>query len=469
MLRGHAVTALVLALVLGCAPAWAQVDGEQHTPGSACTFGATAGHGNAPDWDTIFECNGSTQWQRGAYFFGSSSDTCDSNHAGLVQWTGSIFKGCNGSSWIGIGVGSNEPAAFSFTNQTNVGTGSTVASNAVTLSGFTGALPAACTGCTAIGRNGTWGGISDSFLSGDTIAIELTASSSISTTTTASVTVGQVTSSTWSVTTGSTSYSGPGDVVSGSLAWWGLRAYSHAYANSGGKAINIRRASDNTTEDIDVLGSGALDVATASSFCTSTTCYVTIAYDQSGSNNYYAAPSSGLQPQLVFSCIGSLPCLQFAGGQLLTTATGLTYAQPYTFEAAVDRTTVGSYAAAMDCGSTQGFLGWANSANTFQVQSTGGGGDAVNGTMSDSTWHAFQSVFNNGSAGAVYVDSTATSKTFNTTACSSGGISSGATYNSGTTNFFLTGKMTEGGIWPSAFTSTQAGNMSTNVHSYWGF
>jgi hypothetical protein len=99
MLRGRALTALVLALVLGCAPAWAQVDGEQHTPGSACTFGATAGHGNAPDWDTIFECNGSTQWQRGPYFFGSTSDTCDSNHAGMVQWTGSVFEGCNGTSW----------------------------------------------------------------------------------------------------------------------------------------------------------------------------------------------------------------------------------------------------------------------------------------------------------------------------------------------------------------------------------
>src|ERR1700733_9426847 len=44
------------------------------------------------------------------------------------------------------------------------------------------------------------------------------------------------------------SYTGPGDVVPGALAWWGLRAYGAATA--GTKAINICRASDSTCEDI---------------------------------------------------------------------------------------------------------------------------------------------------------------------------------------------------------------------------
>ncbi|MGP0001309.1 MAG: hypothetical protein ACLPKW_26700 [Acetobacteraceae bacterium] len=94
-------------------PAEAQVDGEQHTPGTSCPTGAVAGQANSPDWDTFFECNGSSQWQRGPYFFGATSDTCDSNHAGLVQYTGGNIEVCNGSAWTSIAQvqGSTPPTA----------------------------------------------------------------------------------------------------------------------------------------------------------------------------------------------------------------------------------------------------------------------------------------------------------------------------------------------------------------------
>ena len=58
-------------------------------------------------------------------------------------------------------------------------------------------------------------------------------------------------------------YVGPGDIVSGATAWYGLRAYNLAYTTGTNKAINIRRASDNTTMDIVILTSGDLDTATA--------------------------------------------------------------------------------------------------------------------------------------------------------------------------------------------------------------
>lgn len=115
MLRCLAV-GLALGVALWPSLALAQVDGELHTPGNACDHGATASHGNAPDWDTFFECNGSSQWQRGPYFLGATSDSCDSNHAGMVQWTGSsvspnnTFEFCNGSTWITVnGVASSVP------------------------------------------------------------------------------------------------------------------------------------------------------------------------------------------------------------------------------------------------------------------------------------------------------------------------------------------------------------------------
>lgn len=62
------------------------------------------------------------------------------------------------------------------------------------------------------------------------------------------------------------SYTGPGDIVSGATAWYGLRAYNAAYATAGSNAINVRRASDNTTSNIAVLSTGALNVSAYNTF-----------------------------------------------------------------------------------------------------------------------------------------------------------------------------------------------------------
>lgn len=108
MLRRRPVSAAIAAAVLlslSSAPARAQVDGEHYTPGASCPPGAVAGQAVTPDWDTFFECNAGGQWQRGPYFFGASADTCDSNHAGMVQWNGSAFQGCNGSAWSALNNG----------------------------------------------------------------------------------------------------------------------------------------------------------------------------------------------------------------------------------------------------------------------------------------------------------------------------------------------------------------------------
>jgi hypothetical protein len=109
-------------------------------------------------------------------------------------------KGVSSTGGSGSGSGLGGPQAFSFTNQTGVSLGAAITSNAVTLSGFTGLLPANCIGCLAILRNGS---IANGviFSPGDTIAIQLSSSASPNTAATASVTVGSTTSSVWSVTT----------------------------------------------------------------------------------------------------------------------------------------------------------------------------------------------------------------------------------------------------------------------------
>lgn len=61
-------------------------------------------------------------------------------------------------------------------------------------------------------------------------------------------------------------YTGPGDVVSGAKAWWGPQAYNGSYATALGKMFNIRRASDSTTQDINSLSTGILNVASYNTF-----------------------------------------------------------------------------------------------------------------------------------------------------------------------------------------------------------
>lgn len=71
-----------------------------------------------------------------------------------------------------------------------------------------------------------------------------------------------------------------------------LTAYS-------GHAIQVRRDSDNTTQNIDFLSGGGLDTVSLLSFCGSASGYISIIYDQSGNGNSYVPPSSSTQPQIV--------------------------------------------------------------------------------------------------------------------------------------------------------------------------
>jgi hypothetical protein len=96
----------------------------------------------------------------------------------------------------------NEPASIQFTNQSNVEMEDLIESNEVIVTSFDGPRTATCTGCSAIARNGVWGGTTvTGFMPGDTIAIRLIASSDFSTSKIATVTLATTTSSNWVVGT----------------------------------------------------------------------------------------------------------------------------------------------------------------------------------------------------------------------------------------------------------------------------
>ena len=67
------------------------------------------------------------------------------------------------------------------------------------------------------------------------------------------------------------------------------------YAAYNGPLYQVRRSSDNTTKDIGLLSAGGYaNAATQDSFCSGTTCVITVIYDQSGKgNNLTQAPAGG--------------------------------------------------------------------------------------------------------------------------------------------------------------------------------
>ena len=122
--------------------------------------------------------------------------------AGLIIFntTSNTLNFYDGSAWSSFFSQSINPVSFSFIDQSGVPINTTISSNAVTLTGFPGTLTATCTNCTAIARNGVWGGTTVSgFASGDTIAIRVLSSSTYGAAVTANATVGGTVSGTWTV------------------------------------------------------------------------------------------------------------------------------------------------------------------------------------------------------------------------------------------------------------------------------
>ncbi len=92
---------------VGSAHAQTTPTASESTVGVACDAGSSAG-----DFDTLAQCNASSgtgTMQKAPLYAGTltsppyAATTCDANKAGMIQWTGSAFQGCDGSAWVGFG------------------------------------------------------------------------------------------------------------------------------------------------------------------------------------------------------------------------------------------------------------------------------------------------------------------------------------------------------------------------------
>lgn len=261
-------------------------------------------------------------------------------------------------------------------------------------------------------------------------------------------------------------YSGPGDVVPGATAFWGVRAYSRAAGNANTPAINVRRSSDNATMDINVLSAGALDVATLNAFLASTTGYVTIWYDQTGNGNHMVQATAANQPQIITSGPSSLPTLLFSSASATSMAWAApTIAQPYSYVSVGIRTgNLGSNSAMIGNGSYHAVMFYGSS-NHAVMQAGGTTGASIAET--DNSRHSFIGVAN-AALSTLSVDGTITSAglTSADTASISSTVWLGQVLPS---TWLLTGDMMESGIWPSALTTTQQANLTANQRAYFGF
>jgi hypothetical protein len=103
------------------------------------------------------------------------------------------------------------------------------------------------------------------------------------------------------------------DTYSGAAAAYSLRLLSNTYS---GDAIRVRRASDNTEQDIGFVDN-ELDTSALTTFCSGTDGFVETWYDQSGNGRNATQGAAANQPQIVSS--GSVildngkPSVQFDG------------------------------------------------------------------------------------------------------------------------------------------------------------
>jgi hypothetical protein len=104
---------------------------------------------------------------------------------------------------------------------------------------------------------------------------------------------------------------------------YSLRKLSTSYL---GNTIQVRRSSDNTTQDIGFDSNGDLDTSALLAFVSGDNGYISIWYDQSGNGRDLIKTDYNLQPQIVFTgalkLIGSRVAIDFSGNK------GLVYTGP---------------------------------------------------------------------------------------------------------------------------------------------
>lgn len=254
-------------------------------------------------------------------------------------------------------------------------------------------------------------------------------------------------------------YAGPGNVVSGAVGWWGLRAYT--LASVGTNAVRLREDGGNTEQDFPTITGGGLNLTTITTFKGANNLFVVTLYDQAGTNNLTQA-TAGSQPQFILSGIGSLPVMRFVAAMPLKvrSVSAIIQAQPFTLSWVAKRTgNTGAFNSVTGTATASVQTGFNNTINNAFMY----GGAVQTFAATDSVFHAVQSAYN-GAASDLNIDGSANTNNPGVGAFATDTLEFG---DIGGNSF--QGDAVEVGLWGSAFSGANSTSMSTNQHTYWGF
>ena len=261
-------------------------------------------------------------------------------------------------------------------------------------------------------------------------------------------------------------YVGPGDVVSGAKAFWGVRAYT--YASIGSSAIRLRRDSDNAESDFVTLSDGGLDLASIATFKGAANLFVTKLYDQTGGGIHIVQSTAGSQPDFVTAAgPNSLPAMQCVVTDNLVTSATQSQTAPWTVTGVFQSTDATNEQRFWSAGNMTAGINRGGVTDRFMIYDDTTDpvwryDDGTTGT----TLHAVAYVFDTATP-AIYDDGVALTVASN--GAWSGQAIVGLTVGSPDFNGQgMIGYWMECGWWPSAFSAGQASSMHDNQHGYWG-
>ena len=257
-------------------------------------------------------------------------------------------------------------------------------------------------------------------------------------------------------------------------AAYGLRRLRSGYT---GPAINVRRSSDNTTQDIGFTSGALLDTTALLAFVGSGNGYIAIWYDQGPNAAHASQSTAGSQPMIVSAGAvvlqNSVPTLKFYnGGISVLKATLNAFSAGYALNAVVANTGSQAYAAIADKTTTGGvaapwmFFGQSGAWDRWYI----GNGSSQNNTafsvtdtaLSIITHECLQStlaasLFNNGSQ--------IISQTYYAYADSTNQITIGARGDNAT---WLDGPLPELTLFSAPLTTTDRHTLERNQGTYFG-
>lgn len=259
-------------------------------------------------------------------------------------------------------------------------------------------------------------------------------------------------------------YQGPGDVVSGAIAFWGFRCYNTAYA---GNVADIWDSSTGSTTETQLTcsagGTVNQTINTLATTCASG-CKVKTFTDQTGNGNTLTQATNANRPVISLTAstrsrIGATCTGASSLGMTGTWASG-NQSQPVTITAMATRTSGTSQVILLDFNTDNIQLDF-RGANIVSIFANTTFQDA---TQTDGSQHAFTTLVN-GASSLINVDGVDGSSGVNIGSAVIG--ANQALCQSASGSLFVTGTFYEGGAWPIGFSAGQRTNMATNMTGYY--